>query len=88
MRLNNVLRYEGFILVGVLMAVGVLIKRFGLVNFSSDWFWLIAGIGLIIEGTISWKKQKEFDKKYKVVTKDEYEIMINGKNGEVAHLVH
>ena len=43
---------------------------------------------MIIEGTISWKKQKEFYNKYKVVTKDEYEIMINGKNGEVAHLVH
>jgi len=32
---------------------------------------------LIIEGTISWKKQKEFYNKYKVVTKDEYELMVN-----------
>ncbi len=63
----NLLRYETFILIGVLIAVGTLIKLLGFFDFSSDWFWLLAGVGLIIEGTISMIKQRKFDRKYKVV---------------------
>lgn len=71
MKLENLIRYEGFIFVGVLMAVGALVKLLGFVDFSSDWFWFIAGVGLVIEGTISYIKQKRFDKKYKIVEKEE-----------------
>lgn len=59
--------YEMFILVGVLMTIGVSVKLLGYYNFSSDWFWLLAGLGLIVEGSISSIKQRRFDKKYKVV---------------------
>ena len=72
MVLNNFLRYEGFIFVGILMTIGTLMKLLDVISFSSDWFWFIAGLGLIVEGTISWKKQKQFDNKYKIITKEEY----------------
>ena len=49
------------------MTLSVGIKLVGIVNFSSDWFWLIAGIGFIVEGAISLIKQKAFDNKYKIV---------------------
>ena len=67
MVVNNIVRYEVFILVGFLMAVGSLIKLLGIYDFSSDWFWFLAGVGLTVEEAISLSKQKPFDKKYKVV---------------------
>jgi len=65
--LEGFLRYEIFIFVGLIMVLGTLAKLFGFVNFSSDWFWFLAGLGLVVEGSISRAKQKKFDKKYKVV---------------------
>jgi len=67
MKFNNVIRYELFILVGILMTVGTLIKLLGFYDFSSDWFWFIAGLALIVEGSIAFVKQRTFDRKYKVV---------------------
>ena len=87
-KVNNFLRYEGFVFVGILMTLGTIIKLLGIIDFSSDWFWLIAGIGLIIEGAISWRKQKQFDNKYKIMTKDEYEMFIKHNGDEVTHIVH
>ncbi|PIN89815.1 hypothetical protein COU57_05265 [Candidatus Pacearchaeota archaeon CG10_big_fil_rev_8_21_14_0_10_32_14] len=87
-KVNNFLRYEGFVVVGVLMTLGTLIKLSGIIDFSSDWFWLIAGIGVTIEGAISQRKQKQFDSKYKIVTKDEYEMIIKHNGDEVTHIVH
>lgn len=52
---------------GIAISVGVILKLvFGL-NISSDWFWFLAGIGLALEGILSWKKKKKFDRKYKTV---------------------
>ena len=62
--------YETLIVMGVLMAVLTLIKLIGLVEFSSDWFWFIAAVGLVIEGSISLAKQRMFEKKYKIILKD------------------
>lgn len=69
-KLDNLFRYEGFILVGVLMVVGTLMKLIGPYDFSSDWFWFLAGIGLIFEGTISLIKQRRFDRKYKIIERE------------------
>ena len=66
--------YILFIIIGFLIAVGALIKILGYYNFSPDWFWALAGIGLIIEGIISFIKHKKFDKKYKVIEKPSEEI--------------
>jgi len=69
-KLDNFLKYAHywvFILVGILMAIGTLAKLFGFWNISSDWFWFLGGLGLIVEGAISLIKQKRFDKKYKIV---------------------
>jgi hypothetical protein len=73
MDLENFAKYEIFILVGILMVIGTVLKLAGIHDFSSDWFWLLAGVGLIIEGTISYVKQKRFDRKYKVVERHEAE---------------
>ncbi len=67
MVINNLVRYEAFILIGLLIAIGTLIKLFGFYDFSSDWFWFLAGVGLAVEGAISLNKQRKFDKKYKIV---------------------
>ena len=66
-RITNYFTYEIFILIGILMTAGTLAKLSGLYNFSSDWFWLLAGVGLVVEGTISMLKQRRFDKKYKII---------------------
>jgi len=68
--IKKIAKYEIFIIVGILMVLGTAIKLFGGYKFSSDWFWLIAGMGLVVEGSISLTKQKMFDKKYKVVFRE------------------
>lgn len=65
------LHYFSFISIGILMAIGTLIKLLGFYDFSSDWFWFLAGIGLAIEGLISLIKQIKFDRKYKIIEKEE-----------------
>lgn len=67
MVIENIARYELFVIVGILMTLGTLIKLLGIYDFSSDWFWFLAGVGLVVEGTISMIKQKRFDKKYRIV---------------------
>ncbi|MFH1802996.1 MAG: hypothetical protein ABH864_06140 [archaeon] len=62
-RIQNFFSYEGFILIGILMVMGTAVKLSGFYDFSSDWFWLLAGIGLVVEGTVAMIKQKKFDKK-------------------------
>ena len=69
-KIGNLFRYEGFILVGILMVIGTLAKLIGPYDFSSDWFWSLAGIGLIFEGTISLIKQRRFDRKYKIIERE------------------
>jgi len=63
----SLLNYWGFILVGILIAGSILVKVLGYYDFSSDWLWFLAGVGLMIEGGISLIKQKQFSRKYKIV---------------------
>ena len=63
--------YETFIFVGIVMLIGTLLKLFGYYDYSSDWFWLLAGVGLVVEGAISLAKQRKFDKKYKIIERKE-----------------
>jgi len=65
----NPIRYELFVLIGLVIAFGALIKLLGICDFSSDWFWFFVGMGLIIEGIISFVKQRRFDRKYKIIEK-------------------
>ena len=53
------------------MAGITLIKLLGYYDFSSDWLWFLAGVGLIIEGAISLIKQRMFEKKFKVIERKE-----------------
>lgn len=69
-RFENFVRYESFIIVGIVIAAGSLVKLLGIYDFSSDWFWFLAGLGLVVEGTISLVKQKRFDRKYKVIERE------------------
>lgn len=70
LRIGDLMRYEFFVLVGIVMALATLTKLLGFYDFSSDWFWFLAGIGLIVEGTISYVKQRRFDRKYKIIEKE------------------
>lgn len=69
-RALGLIRYESFIIVGIIMVIGTLLKLTNIYNFSSDWFWFLAGIGLVVEGAISLVKQKKFDKKYRIVERE------------------
>lgn len=70
-KLDAVFSYQLFILVGLLMALGTFLKLLGFFDFSSDWFWFLAGVGLVVEGFISLVKQRRFDRKYRIVERDE-----------------
>ena len=72
----NIARYEIFIVVGLLMALGTFLKLSGYYYINSDWFWFLAGVGLAIEGSIALAKQQQFDKKYKIITREEYEKLM------------
>lgn len=67
MRLEDFATYETFIIVGLFMIIGTAVKLFFGYEFSSDWFWLLAGLGLVVEGSISYVKQRRFEQKYKIV---------------------
>jgi hypothetical protein len=69
--LDKFAAYETFILVGLLMAAMTLLKLLGYIDFSSDWLWFLAGVGLVVEGAISLAKQRRFDKKYKIIERRE-----------------
>ncbi len=69
-KIERFVRYELFILIGIIMSVGTLIKLLGFWDFSSDWFWFLAGVGLTVEGAISLVKQRRFDRKYKIVERE------------------
>lgn len=64
-------KHELFLIVGVVMVVGTGIKLAGIMEFSSDWFWMVAGLGLVVEGLIMTGNRKKFDRKYKVVKKED-----------------
>lgn len=64
---EKVARYEFFIVVGLFMTLLVLGKLLGFYSISSDWFWFIAALGLMTEGTIALVKQRRFDRKYKII---------------------
>jgi len=66
-KLERFVRYESFIIVGAVLIFLSFGKLVGLYNISSDWFWFLAGCGLVVEGVISLIKQKRFDRKYKII---------------------
>ena len=70
MVIKKILKYELLIVFGLLIAVGSLLKLASIYDFSSDWFWFLAGLGLVVEGFISLLKQRQFEKKYKVIEKN------------------
>jgi len=55
------------VLVGLVMALTVLGKLFFGFDVDSDWFWFLAGVGLAVEGVISFRARKRFDQKYKIL---------------------
>jgi len=69
--IDNFAKYEIFIIVGILMSVGVILKLAFDYNIDSDWFWLLAGLGLVVEGSISLVKQRKFERKYKIIEIDD-----------------
>jgi hypothetical protein len=82
-RINGIVKIVGFgssysgqwlfVAVGILMVIGTLLKLSGVFYVDSDWYWFIAGLGLIVEGTISIARQEKFNKKYKILSKEEFD---------------
>ncbi len=64
--------YETLIVIGLIMSAMTLLKLLGYVDFSSDWFWFIAAVGLTIEGMIALVKQKMFEKKYRIIMRKSF----------------
>jgi len=54
-------RYEWLILMGLLIASWSLLNVLGITDTSSDIFWCIAGLGLVIEGIIELYYEKQDD---------------------------
>jgi len=77
-KMDNFARYETFIFIGLIMAGVTLVKLLGFYDFSSDWLWFLAGVGLAIEGSISLARQRRFDRKYKVIDISEEEKIVKG----------
>lgn len=68
--------YASFTLVvgvGLVMSLAVLGKLFLGFSIDSDWFWFLAGVGFVVQGVISFRARKRFDKKYKVVRRGSLE---------------
>jgi hypothetical protein len=59
--------YALVIVVGIFMAALVFLKLAWGIDLDSDWFWMLAGLGLAVEGVISFGKQRRFDRKYKII---------------------
>ena len=66
---KKLFKYGFLIIIGIVMAISALVKLLKIVNFSSDWFWFIAAMGLIIEGVISLIKEKKFNDKFLIIKK-------------------
>lgn len=62
--------YVLVIVVGIFMTVMVFLKLAWGFNINSDWFWFMAGLGLAVEGVISFGKQRRFDRKYKIIERN------------------
>ncbi|NCN86211.1 hypothetical protein GW932_00085 [archaeon] len=73
MVVKKIANHEGYIFAGILMVIGTSLKLLFNVKIDSDWFWFIAGVALVIEGIMNSSKQKQFNNKFKVVSKEEYE---------------
>ncbi len=55
---------------GILMVVGTLLEIFKYIQINQDWFWFLAGLAITFEGIIALVKQRQFDKKYKIIPRD------------------
>lgn len=85
-KIVRIIRFEGdysgqelFVFVGVLMVIGTLLKLLDVIYLDSDWFWFVAGLGLLVEGLISMGKQKRFNNKFKVLSKEEFDRLVKNQ---------
>ena len=68
--MRKYLSHEAIIFFGILLGAGALLEVLGYIKINQDWFWFLAGAGITFEGVINLLKQKQFDKKYKVVLRE------------------
>ncbi len=69
--MKNAISYALLVMFGFLLVAGTLLKLLGVISIDSDWFWFLTGIALTIEGFINMLKQRQFDRKYKIITRDD-----------------
>lgn len=59
---NKVWQYETFIIVGIIIALFAFLNVFRIAHINSDFFWALAGLGLIVQGIVERHKWKETKK--------------------------
>lgn len=64
--MTNYLKYEVLVLFGVLLIVGTLLKLIFSINIDSDWFWLLAGVAITIEGAINFQNKNNSTRNIKL----------------------
>ena len=55
---TSFIRYETLIGVGLLLLIGGVLNGLSITTIDSDYFWAIAGIGLITEGLLERSEKK------------------------------
>ena len=70
---KKILQYGTYVVVGFIMMSLTLSKLLFNFHIDSDWFWFIAWVALVVEGSIDPTKEKKFNRKYKVISKKEFE---------------
>lgn len=59
---NKVWQYETFIIVGIIIALFSFLNVFRITHINSDFFWALAGLGLVVQGFIDRRKWQETKK--------------------------
>jgi len=73
MVMKKILQYEFYVFIGMLMVVGTVAKLIFGIDIDSDWFWFIAGVALVLDGSMNFVKQRQFKSKYKIISRKEFD---------------
>lgn len=77
MATKKILQHETYVIIGSAMVLLTFMKLMGWIGISSDWFWFIAGIALVLDGAINLSKDNKFKKKYRLISKEDFDRLRN-----------
>jgi len=68
--MRHYIRYEFLIIMGAILFICGLLNAIGIASIHSDYFWAIAGLGLIIEGLLEMRQNSRLKRFFKSRKKD------------------